>query len=243
MITGTADWVILGLTTLLVGVGKVGFSGLSLVTISVFAGYFGKESVGVLLPLLVVADCTVYPVMRRHGSWRQVWPLLPPALVGIGISLWLLPGLSDELAKPVIASIILVMLLISLWQRYRPDHAFFRSRGLGVGAALCGGVATTLANAAGPVMNIYLLTRGLPKLELVGVAARFFLLINLLKLPLLGSLSLITADSLWLNLQLAPLVIIGVVIGKGLLQIVPQRLFSTLIIIFAVISATRLYFF
>ncbi len=80
-------------------------------------------------------------------------------------------------------------------------------------------------------------------MELVGISARFFLLINLLKLPLLGGASLITRETLLLDLRLIPCVIAGVFVGKWLLQKVPQRLFDRLIIAFALIAAVRLFWF
>ena len=238
---GAEDWIILGITTLLVGVGKIGFSGVSFVTIAIFAAYFKKDSVGVLLPLLIIADLTVYPVMRKYGSWRQVWPLMPPTIVGIAIGIVLLNFMPDHWAEPVIGCLILLMLGFTLWRKYNSDSNFHLSRKFGVLSALSGGVSTTLANAAGPVMNIYLLSRGFGKMELVGIAGRFFLLTNLIKLPLLSGVSLITRDSLLINLKLAPLVIAGVFIGKWLLNKVPQKLFGGLIIIFAILSAINLF--
>jgi len=236
-------WLILALTAVLVGVGKTGFSGLSLIPVSIFASYFGKESVGVLLPLLVCADLTVYPAMIKHGSWREVWPLLPPALLGITVGMWLLHVMPESWARPVIGSFILLLLLVMLWKKVSPASPLHRSRAFGVVAAMAGGIATMLANAAGPIIKIYLLTKEFPKMELVGISARFFLLINLLKLPLLGGASLITRETLLLDLRLIPCVIAGVFVGKWLLQKVPQRLFDRLIIAFALIAAVRLFWF
>lgn len=236
-----SDWILFTLTALLIGIGKTGFSGLSLLPVSIFASYFGKESIGILLPLLVVADLTVYPAMRKHGSWREVYPLLLPALIGIGLGLYLLKIMPNDWARPVIGTIIIVMLLVMLWKSLRPESPIYQSRGFGIFSAISGGVATTLANAAGPVIKIYLLTQKFDKMALVGISARFFLLINLIKLPLLGGISYITRESLWFNLQLAPLVMVGVFIGKWLLTKVPQQLFDKLVVAFAILAAIRLF--
>lgn len=237
------QWIILSLTAIIVGIGKVGFSGLSLITISVFASFFGKESVGVLLPLLVLADLTVYPAMRKHGSWKEVWPLLPPALIGIGIGLYLLTVMPSEWAQPVIGSMILLMLVIIIWKKLRPKNPLIASKAFGIMAAMGGGVSTTLANAAGPIIKIYLLTKNFEKMALVGISARFFLLINILKLPLLGSVSLVTKESLLMDLRLAPFVVLGVFLGKQLLKLVSQKFFEIMIIFLAVVSSAKLFFF
>ena len=56
-----------------------------------------------------------------------------------------------------------------------------------------------LANAAGPVMALYLLAVSLPKAEFIGTSAWFFLLINLFKLPFSAQLGLITSKTLVFN--------------------------------------------
>ena len=69
---------------LCIWVSKAGFGGVSMISVLLMAEVYGaRASVGLSLPLLIVADLTVYPLFRKYGSWRPVWRLLPPALVGI----------------------------------------------------------------------------------------------------------------------------------------------------------------
>src|SRR5690606_32980926 len=77
------------LAALCIGLSKAGFSGISLVSVFLMADLYGaKPSVGITLPLLIVADLTVYPAFIRHGSWKPVWRLLPATLAGIGAGWW-----------------------------------------------------------------------------------------------------------------------------------------------------------
>ena len=85
-------WILLSLAALCVGLGKAGFSGLGLIAVFIMAELFGKASVGILLPMLIVADISVYPMFRKHASWKPVWRLLPPAIIGMAIGLFLLDG-------------------------------------------------------------------------------------------------------------------------------------------------------
>lgn len=234
------DWVILTLTAVLVGVGKVGFSGLSLLAISLLASHFGKASIGVLLPLLIVADIALYPAMRKHGSWKEVWILLPPTLIGMFVGLFYLKRLPEEWAEPAIGIMILMMLAVILWKKYFPALSMYTSKGFGIFSAIIAGISA-MANAAGPVINIYFLAKNFKKMEIVSIGVRFFLLTNIIKLPMLASASLITKESLLMDLKLAPFVVIGVFFGKWLLNKVPQKLFGQLIIIFALIAAVRLF--
>jgi uncharacterized membrane protein YfcA len=242
VIDTTTGWILVCLAALCVGVGKAGFSGLGLIAVFLMAELFGKASVGVLLPMLIIADLSVYPMFRKHASWQPVWALLPPALAGMALGFWLLKVMPEEWAKPVIGSLILVMVALQLVRKYARDffHRLAHSQGFGVAAGSFAGVATTLANAAGPVFQLYFLARQLPKMELIGIGARFFLLINLIKLPFMGGLSYTTAESLWLNLKLAPLIVVGILAGRSLLQLISQRLFELMIVGFALLAGLRL---
>ena len=116
------------------------------------------------------------------------------------------------------------------------------SPGFGMGAGIMGGFSTMLANAAGPVIQLYLMARKIPKMELIGIGARFFLLINLLKVPLNARLALITPDSLMENARLLPVVVLGIFGGRWLIRHVPQAAFEWMIVVFSTLAGLRLLF-
>jgi uncharacterized membrane protein YfcA len=233
------------LAALCIGLSKAGFSGISMVSVVLLADIYGsKASVGLALPLLIAADLMAYPAFLKHGSWRPVWKLLGPALIGIALGWWVLGGISEVTARRVIGGCVLVMVALQALRRWQPV-AFDRlaeSSGFGLGAGVLGGFATMLANAAGPVIQLYLMARKIPKMELIGIGARFFLLINLIKVPVNARLALITADSLLENLRLLPAVAVGIFGGKWLLQHVPQVAFEWMIVIFATLAGLRMLF-
>jgi hypothetical protein len=112
-------------------------------------------------------------------------------------------------------------------------------------AALMGALAgftTMVANAAGPVMILYLLAMQLPKMEFLGTGAWFFLAVNLFKVPFSWQLDLMTAPSLMLDLKLAPLVIAGAILGRLLIGRIHQRLFETLALAFTTLAALKMVF-
>lgn len=228
-----------------IGLSKAGFSGISMVAVVLLAEIYGaKASVGLTLPLLIVADLMAYPAFRKYGSWGPVWKLLGPTLIGLGIGWWMLDRISDTDSRRVIGSCVLAMVALQLLRVWRPQ--FFarlaESHGFGLGAGATGGFATMLANAAGPVIQLYLVSRKIPKMELIGIGARFFLLINLLKVPLNASLALITPESLLDNARLFPGVVVGIFSGKWLIQRVPQVVFEWMIVVFSIIAGLRLLF-
>ncbi|MFK7850244.1 MAG: sulfite exporter TauE/SafE family protein [Akkermansiaceae bacterium] len=226
-----------------IGISKAGFSGISMVSVVILADLYGaKASVGLALPLLIVADLMAYPAFIKHGSWKPVWKLLPATFVGLAIGWWLLGEIDDGIARRVIGGCVMFMVLMQALKKWQP--LFFErlaeSRSFGNGAGVLGGFATMLANAAGPVIQLYFLTRRIPKMEMIGIGARFFLLVNLIKVPLNAGLDLITAESLWENLKLVPGVFAGIVIGRLLIGRVPQAVFEWMIVVFAFVAAVRL---
>ena len=200
-----------------------------MVSVFLLADLYGaRASVGLALPLLIAADLMAYPAFIRHGSWKPVWRLLGPTLLGVAAGWWLLGRIDDQAARRVIGACVLSMVVLQVLRNRMPEWTdrWVESRRFGIAAGTLGGFATMLANAAGPVIQLYLMARRLPKMELLGIGARFFLLVNLLKVPLNAQLALITPESLTENLRLVPAVALGVFGGRWLIRHVSQRLFE-----------------
>ena len=97
-----------------------------------------------------------------------------------------------------------------------------------------------LANAAGPIFALYTIAVALPKLEIVGTSAWFFLLINAFKVPFSFGLGLIHGQTLLLNVLLVPLILVGVFSGRLVVRRLPQRAFEILMLVFAGVASLRL---
>jgi uncharacterized membrane protein YfcA len=104
---------------------------------------------------------------------------------------------------------------------------------------IAAGFATVVANAAGPIMNMYLLTRRLSKEQFVATGAWFFFTVNLAKVPVYIWFGLFSWDSLIFDAMMAPIVIVGGLAGLWLIRRVPQRVFEWLVV---VLTAASLYF-
>lgn len=102
------------------------------------------------------------------------------------------------------------------------------------------GFTTMVANAGGPVMSLYLLATRLSVQQFLGTAAWFFFIVNLAKTPFSISLGLISADSLRLDLLLAPAVVLGALLGQRVARRLDQDLFERLVLVLTIISAVYL---
>ena len=238
-----SQWLWLIFAAFCIGISKSGFSGISLIAVTIFADLFGKAGVGIMLPILIVSDLVSYKIYAKlGGSWKQTIPLIIPSLIGIIAGYICLKIATDNQAKLMVAVIIAIMVIFQLLKKIKPQQleAFFKRQIFNFITGLGGGIATTIANAAGPVIKLYLVAKNFQKLELMGISARFFLLINLLKLPLNAQLNFMNQDTLILDAILSPIMIIGLLLGKKLIIICKQSVFDKLMVLFALIAIIRL---
>jgi uncharacterized membrane protein YfcA len=237
------QWSLASAAALGIGVSKSGLPGISLLHVVLFAHLFpGLQSTGVVLPMLIAGDFGAVWLFRRHAQWRHVARTLPPAIAGVGVGWWLMGRVPDAHFEPVIGGIVMVLAVVQGLRDWRP-HSWREvphSRPFAWAMGFTAGITTMLANAAGPVMGLYLLAVALPKQEFIGTAAWFFLIINLIKVPFSAQLGLITPASLLFNAVLLPLILMGLLLGRGIMARLPQKWFDTFILVFAMIASLRL---
>jgi len=243
----TAGWVLVGLCALLTGVSKTGIPGLGILMAPLMAMAFPehtRQSTGILLGMLILGDLFAAGYYRRRAEWKHVVRLLPSAFVGI-VAGWLaMDHITDAQLQPIMGAIVLVMLGLNYWwTRGRgqgapvPAHWWFAAP-MGFAA----GFTTMMANAAGPVMVIYLLAMRLPKIEFVGTSAWFFFAVNWLKVPFSAKLGLLTWESIRLDLTMLPLIAMGALAGIFFLPRIPQKLFNVVVQVLTVAAAIKLLF-
>ncbi len=238
-----ADWLLLLIGATTVGVSKSGLAGISMVQVIIFAFVFGaRSSTGILLPLLVVGDLCAVWLVGRDVLWDYVRRLLPAAFLGIVVGWFLLDQLDENAFRPIIGGIILFLCVGQSIRMWRPKlfekipHTLWFAWTMGT----LSGITTMLANAAGPLVSLYLLATSLPKPQLIATSAWFFLIINCSKIPLSMHLGLIDQSTLVLNAALAPCVLLGLLGGRWLIAKIHQRIFDTLLLVLTAIAAIRL---
>ena len=232
----------------LTGIAKTGVPGFGILAVPLMVLAVGdaRHAAGWLLPLLCLADLFAITTYRRHADARRLFNLLPWVLGGIAIGFVTLAAPERRL-RLLVAAIVIVMIGLRLRGRRAAGNdagapappardRWWQAAGYGVSA----GFATTVANAAGPVMNLYLLARRLPKQEFVATGAWFFFVVNLLKLPIYAWHGLIDRHSLMFDLALAPAVVAGALLGRVLLRRIPQGIFDGLVMALTVCAAALL---
>jgi uncharacterized protein len=186
--------------------------------------------------------------------------VLPPAVAGVFLGFLCFGLVPPSSFAPLIGWIVLVLLLLELLQRQLGNERFasflavtetsengvlkenptLAHRVIAVTLGGLSGVTTMLANAAGPVITVYLLAIGLAKYEFVGTSAWIFCIINLCKVPFSYALGVINWHTFGFNLLMFPVVALGAIFGKQLLKVIPQLWFEWFLLISALIAALRL---
>jgi uncharacterized membrane protein YfcA len=230
---------------LLVGVSKTGIAGLGMLFVVMFANVIpAKQSSGFVLPLLIFGDVVAVWAYRTHAKWAHVFRLMPWTAAGVVIGYFAMGRIDDRQARVLIGVIILAMVAVQSWRRSRLKPGEVEEAGAWFAPVIgvLAGFTTLVANAAGPLMAIYLLAMRLPKMEYVGTGAVFFLLLNLFKVPFMVDLGLITTESFGFNLMLAPAVLIGAMLGRKLLPMINQKVFENLALGLSAVAGVRLLF-
>src|SRR5271168_1609736 len=246
MISEPLQWVCDILGALMVGISKAGITGLSILSVALFTHVFpsSKQASGLVLPLLIFGDIVAVLSYRAHTQWRFLWKLMPWTAAGVVLGYIALGRISDNTARIMIGVIIVSLCVLSYWRRYVTAQAT-QAEGawhwtLAAALGVTAGFITLIANAAGPLMAIYLVAMRLPKMQFVGTTAVFFMVLNLFKVPFMVNLGLITAQSFEFNLMLAPAVLLGAFAGRWLLIRINQRLFDGLVLSLSAIAGILL---
>ncbi len=248
-----ATWVLAAFAAAIVGLSKTGVPGIGMLFVAIFANLMPtKEASGFVLPLLIFGDLVAVASYRKHVEWVHLRRLFLWTGAGVVLGACAMQLIDDHQARLLVGGIIVTLVALHLWRKRRvpgnagpqlgpsdtsaPAHGAWFAPAIGVLA----GFTTLIANAAGPLMAIYLLAMRVPKMAFVGTSAVFFLLLNLFKVPFMVGLGLITTESFKFNLLLAPAVLAGALLGRWLLPKVTQIWFERLALALSAVAGLKL---
>lgn len=245
-------WVVLGVCALLVGVAKTSVGGLGAIAVAGFTMFLpARESKAAVLLVLIIGDIVAVSVYRRSADWAMLRRLLPAVVPGIMLGALLIWWVDDATMMLVIALCLLVAASIQVVQRVRARRALLRGASAGaaptqprgavtVTAGVAAGFTTMVANAAGPVMALYLLAVRVDKLRFIGTSAWFFLVVNVAKVPFSVGLGLLPSTTFMLTVALAPAVLVGTWLGRLLVVRLDQRTFERATLTLSLLAAVLL---
>ncbi|GAA3812721.1 sulfite exporter TauE/SafE family protein [Sphaerisporangium flaviroseum] len=238
------QWAVLLFSLVLVGFSKTGVSGTGTVAVALFALVLPtKSSTGTLLPLLLVGDVVAVASYRRHADWPRLLRLLPWVAIGVVAGAVVVRWADDTQMRRLIGAILLVIIAVHFWNRRRgPGASLAHHWPVAALAGIFAGFTTMTANAAGPIMALYLLAAGLPMLGFLGTSAWFFLTINAFKVPFSVALGLITPATLAFAAVTAPAVLAGAAAGRAIIAHIDRTWFERVTLALTLLAALRLLY-
>jgi uncharacterized membrane protein YfcA len=240
---GAPEWATAVLAALIVGVSKTGVGGLGMLSVVLFAQVMpAKQATGMVLPLLCFGDLVAVASYRQHAKWSHVWRLFPWTALGVFAGYFALGRIDERQARLLIGGIVLTLVTLHLVRRRMHGHETEHGAWFAPTIGVLAGFTTLVANAAGPLMAVYMLAMRLPKMDFVGTGAVFFMALNLFKVPFMVHLGLIDRASFGFNLALAPVVFAGAWYGRKLLPKINQKVFENLALGLSAAAGLRLLF-
>lgn len=232
-------------SALLIGFSKTGIGGVLMIAIPFMATAFGgRMSTGIILPMLIAADFMAVAYYHRHADWPGIRRLLPWTLIGLVTGILIGNLINDRQFTLLIAVSILICLVVLVVLELRsgrfrvPDELWFYAL-----IGLVAGFTTMIGNVAGPIFAVYLLARRYEKQTFLGTTAWFFMIINLIKLPLqIFFWGNVTTQTALISVAMIPAILIGAVLGAVVIKRVPEKPFRWLVIGMTAISIIRLFF-
>jgi len=238
------DWLWLLFCGFCIGLAKTGLTGAGLLVVPIMASVFGaKPSTGILLPMLIVGDIFGVIYYHRHARLALLFKLFPSTILGIFVGVFAGDKLDAEQFKVLLAAIVLASVGIMIWKfRYKPEKSIPHNWWFATLAGSAGGFATMVGNAAGPLMSIYFLSMNLLKNNFIGTVAWFFLLVNVFKVPFhIFQWKTITAESVYLNLSMIPVILLGALAGIKIVKLIPEKPYRIFVLASITLAALKLF--
>ncbi|MDI9512265.1 MAG: sulfite exporter TauE/SafE family protein [Bacillota bacterium] len=238
------QWLTVIIVAIIVGFSKTGIGGLTMLAIPILASVFGgKDSTGIMLPMLLAGDIFAVCYYRKSVEWKKVFLPLPWALLGVTLGVVVGNYISDRTFLTLIGVIILICLGVLVYTEIKgkniklPGEAWFYAL-----VGVLSGFASMIGNAAGPIFGIYLLALGFKKNNFIGTNAWFFFIINLTKLPLqIFVWHNIGIRSIAIAIVVLPLITLGAILGYYLLKKINEKVFRYIVIVVTAIAALKLF--
>ena len=150
----TVVWIVLGLGALVVGLSKTAVPGAGTIAVALFASVLpAKASTGALLVLLIVGDMMALLAYRRHADWRVIVKMAPAVVLGLVAGWGFLAVASDAWVRRGIGALLLMVIAVTLWRRWRGSVAATKQASAdatsATGAAQTAGGSATGGSATG----------------------------------------------------------------------------------------------
>jgi uncharacterized membrane protein YfcA len=228
---------------LLFGFSKTGMPVAGVMAGPIIAAALGPAvGSGFVVPLLILGDFMGLALYRSHADWSLIRRLVPGVLAGFVITALLFLYVDMVVVGRILGILILASVFLEVWRLraerdVQGDHPGVENK---LAIAFFGtltGMTTMGANAGGAAMTLYLVKMRVSMLAFMGTAAWFFLILNIIKVPFVVGLHVLTWDSLLISLRFIPALVIGGFLGAVAFRRMNQRVFTAVALTLSALAA------
>ena len=208
------------IAVLIVGLSKAGLLGsLGMVGVPLLSLVMpARDAAGMMLPVLLAMDVIAVWTYRRDLNWHLLKLMLPGAAIGTLLGWLLWSVVSDAAVLLFVGIVTLLFVLDAILPLRKKLEGLPPSRGWGGFWGGAAGFTSFISHTGGPPFQIYVLPQRLSPMEYSGTSAWFFAIVNTAKLVPYFFLGQLSVGNLALSAALAPVGIVGVLIGVVLVR-------------------------
>ena len=199
-----------------------------------------NDALGLMLLYLLVGDLVAVRLYWPQADKQELLRMLPTIVIGIATGIWLINSIDNALLGLLIGIMIVALVCLEPYRHLVTGWTARYILWVRSFSSYLAGFATTIGNSAGPIIAMYFLLLKLNKHRFVGTAAFFFLIVNLIKLPLYHSIGIFNMSYMPSVLLTLPLVFIGTYAGRYFLQWIPQARFNRITLYFTFVAGLLL---
>ena len=241
----TLFYLMTALVALIIGLSKGGLGGMpgALATPLMALVMPADQAIGLLLPILMLADVFAVALHWRRWNGRLVWLLIPGAVVGVTIGTYFITNAPTRTLQIALGVIVLLFAIYKIFEKRILGLFHYQPRDWhGLVAGTITGFSSALAHTGGPPVSVYLLMQDIPPGVFNATAAIFFLILNWIKVPYYWYAGLFNFQLLWQVAWILPLVPVGVWLGKQFSNKVNKETFDQVMVALLVIASILLIF-
>ena len=203
-----------------------------------------NQVLGLLLPIMLLADVFSIAFHWRRWNGRLVWLLLPGAVIGVTIGTYFIANVSTHVLKIGLAIIALLFVTYKLLEKRILGSLKYQERNWhGWLAGTTAGFTSAMAHSGVPPISIYLMLQDVSPASFhcnfsscstpSSIGSKF---------PFTYFTGMFDFQQLWQIAWVFPIVPFGVWFGRWLVTKVSKNIFDNIILVLLVITALLLIF-